>query len=183
MSDDTAEKLARRLHEFNAADLLVSDRDLEVKGRLLIYDEHSLSQLLKSRRFKIHKGCYDRYNKTRFDKALGVKRKRIDREEARLSRTISTRAQSSPTVSFKEMLCMFCGGRQCIDKKHPERSKLLHAAASWKVLHPNVQEFSDNLRMMASKLQDSAVLTMLDTDVRSAELYYHLLCYNEYCKR
>ena len=161
----------------------MSERDLEVKGRLLVYDRDSLLKLLTSRKFKIHKACYDRYNKTRYDKALGVKRKKKQKRDLASSIAVSTRAQSSSNVQHKQECCVFCGDPECIDSRHPDRSKIIHAAGAWKVTHPNVEEFSDTLRRMACKLQDSRVLSMLDRDVRSNELYYHLSCYNDYCKR
>ena len=71
-------------------------------------------------------------------------------------------------LQFRE-LCMYCGGESYHDTKHPDKDQPLHAAASRSVSGKYVDEFTNNMRMMAAKLGDTKILNIVSQDVRSAE--------------
>ena len=56
----------------------------------------------------------------------------------------------------------------------------LHAAGSKKISSDYVDEFSETLRKMATKLGNMKLLALLDRDVRSSELYYHNHCHTDF---
>ena len=96
---------------------------------------------------------------------------------------VKTRAQASKSVSFGSEVCLFCEKPDQCDRRKPQLNNRLHAAASREVSSQYVDDFTSKMRQMAAKLEDSRILSLLDTDVRSAELYYHLSCYNLFVKR
>ena len=167
VTSNLAEKLVTHLHKFWLRDLLSQD----LKDRLLKNGKKNLENTLKSGKFKIHKSCYDRFNPSKLKRYTSAKKRKIEGESSR-----NTRSHFSPTEQFEE-LCMYCGKPASKDPKHADKSNPLHAAAGRKACVNYVDEFTSNVRHMATKLGDTKVLSLLGLDVRSSELYYHNICH------
>ena len=61
-------------------------------------------------------------------------------------------------------------------QKNKKNNVPLHAATRKKIKAGYIDEFTNNLRTMASKLGDMKLLTLLVDDARCSELYNHNLC-------
>ena len=147
-------------------------------------------EMLKSGGYIIHKACYDKFNDHKYERAI---KRKVNTSTAHAGASIecppkklSTRSASAESIPFGQELCMYCNKKDMFDTKHPQLTadlKLHAAAGKSKSIH-HVNSFTTELRIMATELQDSKMLGLLNAgDVRSQELYYHLKCHNEYCNR
>ena len=130
--------------------------------------------------FNIHKSCYDKFNESKRKRANSAKKRKSTEDEAA---GVVTRGQCPTTISFGDELCMHCGSPAFVDPKHKENNVPLHAAARKKIKRGYVDEFTDNLRKMATKLGDTNILTQLCSDARCSELYYHNVCHSGFKHR
>ena len=177
LSDALATNLTTNLSAFHCNYLLKCETNLNKKIKTVLSGNgrEYLENSLKGRHYNIHKRCFDRYNKSYLDRKTPKKRKKDD--PARI-----TRSRCSITEMF-EQLCMYCGKPGKEDSKHPSRSSPLHAAAGTKISANYVDEFTKNVRMMATNLGEIRLLNLLGQDVRSSELYYHNNCHSMFKRR
>ena len=168
VSETLADNLATNLEKFN--DKNIWDPKNDVNERLkevLNSGTENLKRELKRRNYEVHKSCYDKFNKSHFERATLAKK----RKSGESSITTTRSKCPTPAERFVEQ-CMYCGELAKDDPKHPERSNPLHAAASLKKDSSYVNEFTNRTREMATELGDIKVLNVLGNDVRSSELYY-----------
>ena len=130
--------------------------------------------------FKVHKTCYDKFNESKRTRANSAKKRKIE-EGGDSSR--KTRSQCPPSVPFREEHYMYCGQPAKVDTKHPGNDNPLHVAAGKHIASDYVERFTDNERTIATKLGDTKILTILGSDVRSSELYYHSICYAKFKRK
>ena len=79
---------------------------------------------------------------------------------------------------------MYCNEEEQLDEKHKECHQPLCAAGGRKKSPKYVEEFTEKLKMMAAELEETHILTLLNTtDVRAAELFYHRSCHASFIKR
>ena len=79
---------------------------------------------------------------------------------------------------------MYCNKEEQLDEKHKECNQPLCAAGGRKKSPKYVEEFTEKLKMMAAELEETHILTLLNTtDVRAAELFYHRSCHASFIKR
>ena len=135
---------------------------------------------LKSRGFKLHKQCYDRFNDSKLNRARST-RKRKKSSEGESGRV--TRGQCPPSVLSKEQLCMYCGKPPRVDPKHYGNNVPLHAAAGKLIASEYVDTFTESLRTMAAKLGDTKLQNLLGSDIISSELYYHNPCHANFKRK
>ena len=180
LSDKLAENLATNLSAFNQNNVLDQERQLNAKltERLQNNGHADLEKALKGRNYEIHKRCYDKFNPSHLNRAINNPQK--TKKDGDSSRT--TRSQCPPLERFVN-LCMYCGGPGKDDPKHPSRSNPLHAAAAHQKSSSHVDEFTESVRQMATKLGEIKVLNVLGNDVRSSELYYHRQCHVNFRNR
>lgn len=174
----TAPKLIDQVKLFEESGLIINDVDLNLSQRLSAVNAATLQD-----GYKIHKTCYDRYNNNHFDRAMDRKRKReldlADHETV----GANTRAKAGPSLAFGAELCFYCGGPAIENHRRKDKSEPLYAAAGKGKSAKHVKDFTDNLEMMAKVLNDGRILRLLETDVRSRELFYHNRCHTRYCNR
>ena len=172
LSDKTAQNLSTNINEFYKKDVLTTRLDRKIVDILPKVED--LETALKGRDYKIHKNCYDKFNPTHLKRALDKLNK------AKKKTTRKTRSQCPSASTFAES-CMFCGEPSKDDPKHPDRSNPLHAAARHKKSSSYVDEFTENVRKMATHLGDTKLLlNVFGNDVRCSELFYHHKCFTSY---
>ena len=153
-SEITIQKLTENLQRFDDENLLNSD----IKSRLLSNGRQHLEETLRNGSYKYHKTCYDSFNETKFQRAMRSKKRKLS-IEGEPSR--STRTKCSSSVAFAEELCMFCGGPEIIDHRRQHNSNPLHAAAGHFKSTGHVEDFTEKMKDMASKMGDTKILNLL----------------------
>ena len=134
---------------------------------------------------KVHKSCYDKYNNSKYDRAVRSRSKRLSADSTQELGPPKTRQRSGTDehACFGEEKCMFCDEMDTFDEKYGVGDKL-HAAAGKHSSGTYVDDFTRDLRKMGAALGDTNLLVKLNTrDVRALELYYHLKCYAAYVRR
>ena len=182
MTAVTGTKLADQLIKFEEIPGYLSD---DIKDRLLSRNVKEF--LLHTVGLKVHKVCYDKFNNSKYERAL-ERKKRVSSESTQVKGPPRTRRKSdhSTKIQLGDELCMICDKPDEYDEKNPSttKGKKLHAAAGKQVASTYVDQFTEDLRQMAAALSDTKLLTRLETrDVRASELYYHNHCYGRYVKR
>ena len=162
-------------------------KDYCLEKRLLTVDT---SEFLKSKKFKLHKNCYSRYNKDVLQRAESKRRKLVttnEEEQLPSSSGVSTRATTgSISRPLGSLICVFCEKGENVDPKNKSRlsGTKLRAAGNLKIgADDNVNAFTEKLRTQAVKLGDSKILSKLLTDVRASEIFYHTACLSEFNNR
>ncbi|XP_056128934.1 uncharacterized protein LOC130127994 isoform X1 [Lampris incognitus] len=174
----TAPKLLHQVKLFEESGLITNDADINLSQRLSAVNAETLQD-----GYKIHKSCYDRYNNSHFNCAKDRKRKReLDLAD---HQTIgaNTRAKAGPSLAFGAELCFYCEEPAIENPRKKDKSEPLLAAAGKEKSAKHVKDFTDNLEMMAKVLNDGKILRLLETDVRSRELFYHRKCHSRYRNR
>ena len=182
LTDITGPKLAEQLIKFGELQDYLPD---DLVNRLLSID---LKNFISSTPgLKAHKSCYDKYNNSKYDRAVHSRSKRSSADSTQELGPPRTRQKSGTDkhVCFGEEKCMFCDEADTFDEKHGRHvSNKLHAAAGKQSSGTYVDDFTRDLRKMAAALRDTNLLVKLNTrDVRALELYYHLKCYTAYVRR
>ena len=122
---------------------------------------------------KFHKSCLLRYSTSRADRQPSTTDEVQDEGHA-------LRSKRPRLEQFSEE-CMFC---QTFVKGAPLHAAGLKHATTFSTNSDNLTSFTDKLRVMATTLCDSSIVSkLLSGDVNSNELYYHLPCYTNYCRK
>ena len=182
LTDVTGPKLAEQLIKFGELkDYLPND----LVKRLLSIDLKNFISTTPG--LKAHKSCYDKYNNSKYDRAVRSRSKRLSSDSIQGLGPPRTRQKSGidEHACFGEEKCMFCDKADTFDEKHGRNvGDKLHAAAGKQSSGTYVDDFTRELRKMGAALGDTNLLVKLNTrDVRALELYYHLKCYTIYVRR
>lgn len=183
ITETSAAFFARQIPKFAE---LEGELPEDMRERLVFIPD--LKSFLLMGEYFYHKACYDRYNEQSYERAMKrntklLANKRDDEQSAISDRT---RKKTGEIIPLGMEICLYCNEPDKFDKKHPDRTACLklRVAAGKSVSHQHVLAFTNELRMMATKLQDTRILALLHTsDVRALELYYHLGCHSHYCRR
>ena len=170
LTSTLAETFSKNVNAFHENNLL--DADLI---HLLIDGKDKLESELKNGSYHIHKNCLDKFNPSKLNRLLNTKKRKI-------SPNVNTRSNCPNNSQFTEV-CMYCEEPGHEDLKHSDRSRPLHAAAGKKKASGYVEQFTAEIHQMAVILEDSRMINLLDQDVRSSELFYHLQCHTLYKRK
>ena len=180
-TEATAKTLCTKLYEFHEIGALNHDLQQRFINK---FECSNLQTFLLEKLY--HWTCFTNYNKQKLEREKTRKRKL--EQEASSNQTVKTRKQTTSNESSSllggSLLCMYCNKEEQLDEKHKECHQPLCAAGGRKKSPKYVEEFTEKLKMMAAELEETHILTLLNTtDVRAAELFYHRSCHASFIKR
>ena len=180
MTDQGKTTLANQLTKFSEIPGALSQ---DLLDRLVNCTD--LKGFLKSKPFLIHKSCYDKFNKQKYERALRRKRPSSESSDLANLQPMKTRHRSGETIDIGKMVCMHCDEPDKFDPKSPDRNKgfnLCAAAGKWESPE-HVEAMTEETKMMAAVLGDTKVLALVTSDLRAAERYYHPVCRRDFKNR